>query len=57
MENWALIVDGLVREIVTINPEGRYHPDLVWVPCAPDVREQWIYNSVDNTFTSNIPTP
>lgn len=30
---WALIEDGLVREVVDTDPKGRFHPSLTWVVC------------------------
>jgi hypothetical protein len=36
---WALVVDGIVREITDNDPAGRYHPSLHWQLCDGDVRE------------------
>jgi hypothetical protein len=36
---WALVVDGIVREITDTDPAGRYHPSLHWQPCDGEVRE------------------
>ncbi|WP_230531120.1 hypothetical protein [Microvirga roseola] len=38
---WALIIDGVVREISGLDPAGRYHESLVWVACDAEVRDGW----------------
>jgi len=40
--------DGLVAEVLTDNPEGRFHPDLHFVPCGDEVTEGFLW--VDGTF-------
>ena len=47
--NWALIIDGHVAEITDIDPEGRFHPSLVWVPAGPNVNVGNEY--IDGEFT------
>jgi len=44
MKNWALIVDGLVREITDIDPQGRFHPSMQWVLCGDEVVPGWTYS-------------
>lgn len=34
---WARIEDERVVEITVVNPEGRYHPGLIWVSCSDAV--------------------
>lgn len=34
---WALIIEGHVWEITDIDPEGRFHPSFLWVPCDSTV--------------------
>jgi hypothetical protein len=41
---WALIVNGRVHEITDVDPDGRFAPDLTWVPCDSSVREGWVYD-------------
>lgn len=40
---WALIIDGIVRELTDEDPEGRFHPDLIWVTCDSSVMVGWSY--------------
>lgn len=39
---WALLTDNVVREITDIDPSGRYHPDLLWVPVPEGVGVGWV---------------
>lgn len=43
MDRWARIEDSKVVEIVSENPEGRYHASLFFMPCSMDVQQGWIY--------------
>jgi len=45
MTKWARIEDGVVMETTSINPANRFHPSLVWVACAEEVEQGWIYSS------------
>ena len=40
---WARIENDEVREIVTHDPKGLYHPDLIFVECPDEVKERWTY--------------
>lgn len=31
---WARVEDGIVVELTDIDPAGRFHESLVWVPCS-----------------------
>ena len=42
--SWALVVDGVVREIINADPAGRYHPSLDWVACETEVLPGWTYS-------------
>lgn len=42
---WARLEDNLVKEITNINPEGRFHPSLVWVKCQENVVEGYVYEN------------
>lgn len=50
---WAYIVNGVVQEITDIDPEGRYHESMLWVPCGPEVGERWLYK--DGVFSPPPP--
>ena len=52
---WARIEDGVVKETTTVNPEGRYHPDLVWVLADETVNQMDTYDWETGTFTGFIP--
>ncbi|MGO0694427.1 hypothetical protein ACTORG_13155 [Pseudomonas guariconensis] len=39
---WALIVDGVVVETTDIDPVGRFHSDLTWLPCGEAVQPGWL---------------
>lgn len=41
---WARIEGDRVAEITDIDPAGRFHPSLVWVPCGADVKPGWHYD-------------
>ncbi|MEO8643072.1 phage tail assembly chaperone [Pseudomonas sp.] len=45
---WALIQNEAVFETTNIDPAGRFHPDLKWVPCGPEVGQRWLF--VDGVF-------
>lgn len=38
---WARIEDGVVLEIISEDPAGRYHPSIIWVPCGDEVEPGW----------------
>lgn len=40
---WARIEGDRAAEITNMDPEGRFHPSLVWVPCGEDVKPGWTY--------------
>ena len=50
---WALIFDGEVAEITDIDPEGRYHPDFVWIACEKNTQVGMLYK--DNQFVGKQP--
>ena len=47
---WARIENGTVMEITDIDPNGRFHPDLIWVECPEEVGQRWSYS--DGIFTA-----
>ncbi|MCL8309008.1 DUF4376 domain-containing protein [Pseudomonas putida] len=40
---WALIIGGTVRELTDVDPIGRFHPAMSWVPCGESVAEGDLY--------------
>lgn len=46
---WALIIDDVVVELTDVNPEGRFHPSLIWVSCSKSVKTGMSYK--DGVFT------
>lgn len=55
-ETWALVDDGVVIEVTTINPDGRFHPDLKWHGAPDDVKQHMAYNGKD-FYWPNKATP
>ncbi len=51
---WALIEDNLVQEITSIDPSGRFHPDLTWIECDENVLPGYQYDGSD--FYQNLDT-
>jgi hypothetical protein len=45
MAKYARIDGGVVAEIISDNPSGKYHPGIVWVQCTNDVQIGWVYFS------------
>lgn len=46
---WARINNNEVAELADIDPAGRFHPEMVWVPCTEDV--QIGYQYLDGIFS------
>lgn len=44
MQIWARIENGVVMELTDIDPEGRFHPSLVWVECPDEVVPGYLYD-------------
>ncbi|TRO41718.1 hypothetical protein EQ832_01505 [Pseudomonas sp. ALS1131] len=44
MTMWARIENGTVAELTDIDPVGRYHAALVWVPCGTEVLPGWTFD-------------
>ncbi|HDD0187811.1 TPA: hypothetical protein O9V37_000213 [Escherichia coli] len=42
---WARIEYEEVREVTDINPEGRFHPSLIWVECPADVAQGYFFSA------------
>ena len=47
---YALIINGLVQDVIGFDPAGRFHPSLVWVPC-PDGVVPGAKLEADGSFT------
>ena len=43
MTMWALIQNGAVFEITDVDPAGRFHPELKWMPCGAEVAPGWLF--------------
>lgn len=43
MTMWALIQNGAVLETTDIDPAGRFHSGLKWVPCGAEVGQRWLF--------------
>lgn len=41
---FARIENGIVAEIIDVNPQGRFHPSLVWVECDEAIQPGWLYD-------------
>lgn len=50
MTMWALIQGGEVLETTDIDPVGRFHSGLEWVPCGAEVGQRWLF--VEGVFTA-----
>lgn len=42
---WALELNGVVIETSTVDPEGRYHPELRWRVCESKVQPGWLFQN------------
>lgn len=38
-----------VEETVDVDPEGRFHPSLVWVNCPDNVKQGYLYDGSEFT--------
>lgn len=50
MAKWALIINGMVHETTSDNPEGRFADDLQWESCAASVNQGWTF--ADGKFSA-----
>lgn len=55
MAKWARVQDGKVAEVTDIDPEGRFHPSLIWVECPEEVDQFWSFDG--KKFTAPPPPP
>jgi hypothetical protein len=55
MTKWARIIDDVVIEITDIDPEGRFHPDLVWEEISEEVEQNWVRSG--NSFVAPVIAP
>lgn len=55
---WARIENFRAMEFVVEDPDGRYHPDLIWAPCGEDVDYGWAATKADEiwSFSPYVPT-
>ena len=46
MTKWARIENGNdVKEVTDIDPDGRFHPSLVWIECPDNVTDAYTYEN------------
>lgn len=50
---WARIEENKVEEVTEINPEGRFHPSLIWKECPADTQQGDLY--IDGEFIVQSP--
>ncbi|WP_237387341.1 hypothetical protein [Xenorhabdus sp. Sc-CR9] len=43
--SWARLENNVVTELTDTNPDGRFHPLLIWVKCPTDTRTGCIYEN------------
>lgn len=51
---WARIENNIVREIINVDPSGRYSPSLTWVPCSDTIKQGYIYDPVNSSFSEPV---
>lgn len=56
MNMWARIDNGRVAETTELDPTGRYHPSLVWLPCTAEVSVGWMLDN-DQLVPPAVPVP
>lgn len=56
MTKWARIQNGNdVAEVINFDPEGKFHPSLVWVECPDHVTDHYTYEN--GKFVAPPPPP
>ncbi len=53
MTKYARIVDNVVAEVIDFNPEGFFHPDIVWEVVPDDVEVNFVKSG--NSFVAPEP--
>ena len=53
---WTYLVNNVAVELTNIDPEGRFHPSLVWVSCPDDLTPGSTLNP-DGSWTYAPPPP
>ncbi|WP_176511554.1 phage tail assembly chaperone [Pseudomonas faucium] len=38
---WAQVISDQVTEVTDLDPRHRYHPDIVWRECSPEIKPGW----------------
>lgn len=41
---WARIDNNIVSELTDIAPDGRFHPELIWVACPAGTQPGWAFD-------------
>lgn len=57
MESWALIINGVVHQVDTISPVGRFPPDMVWAACPSTVLPGYTYDGTNFAAPAAAPAP
>ena len=52
---WARIENGVVAEITDTDPDGRFHPDMVWVEAPDGIQPGHLY--ADGEFSAPVGEP
>ncbi|WP_254204182.1 hypothetical protein [Aeromonas sp. FDAARGOS 1408] len=42
---WARVEENEVKELTGVDPEGRYHESMTWVPCDDGVQIGWMQSA------------
>jgi len=53
---WTRLENNVALELTNIDPEGRFHPSLVWVSCPDDLTPGSTLNP-DGSWTYAPPPP
>ena len=54
--HWTRLESNVAVELTDIDPEGRFHPSLVWVSCPDDLTPGSVMNE-DGSWTYAPPQP
>lgn len=41
---WARVENNIVVEVTEIDPDGRFHPSLIWLECQDEVTPGYRYD-------------
>lgn len=52
MAKWARVDNEEVKEVISVNPTGKYHSSLVFISCSDSVQPGWTYTN--GTFLAPV---